>query len=295
MLSRLSFNAARARVQKAAQGAAVVTEHVAKRPLSAFAKIALGAATASAFSAGVALASGDVANPPEYPWPHRGLLDSFDAATLRRGYEVYRQVCATCHSMKFISFRNLVGTTHTEEQAKHLAESFTVRDGPDDKGEMFDRKGRLSDHLPNPYPNDEFARAANNGALPPDLSLMAKARPRGEDYIFALLTGYHEPPAGIQLREGLYYNPYFQGGAIGMSKQLNDGGIEYEDGTPATESQMAKDVSCFLTWAAEPFQDERKKTSIKWLSSLFVMLVLTAYHKRMKWNIYKTRKIEYRS
>jgi len=196
--------------------------------------------------------------------------------------------------MKFLAFRNLIGVTHTEAQAKALAQSFSIKDGPDDKGEMYERKGKLPDRFPNPYPNEEFARMANNGASPPDLSLMAKARHDGEDYIFALLTSYTNAPAGVKLREGLYYNPYFPGGAIAMAKQLNDGGIEYEDGTPATESQMAKDVSCFLTWAAEPHQDERKKMGIKYCTVLCLMIALTGYHKRLKWNVLKTRKIEYR-
>lgn len=129
---------------------------------------------------------------------------------------MYRQVCSTCHSLEYIHYRNLVGATHTEEQAKALAQSIEVTDGPNEDGEMFDRPGKLSDRLPKPYANEEAGRSANNGALPPDLSLITKARPYGEDYIFALLTGYSDPPAGFALRPGLYYNRYFAGGAIGM-------------------------------------------------------------------------------
>ncbi len=158
-------------------------------------------------------------------------------------------------SMNRLAYRNLVGVCYSEAEAKALAENITVVDGPNDAGEMFDRPGKLSDRFPAPYKNEEQARSINNGALPPDLSLIGKARGRGEDYIFALLTGYPaEPPAGVVLAAGQYYNPYFAGGKIGMPKQLIDGAVDYPDGTPATESQMAKDVSVFLAWAAEPDQ-----------------------------------------
>lgn len=163
----------------------------------------------------------DALAPPSYPWSHQGKYNSFDSASLRRGFEVYRQVCSTCHSLEYIHYRNLIGNTHTEEQAKALAQSIEVSDGPDDNGEMFDRPGKLADALPKPYANDEAGRAANNGALPPDLSLITKARPHGEDYIFALLTGYSEPPAGFALRPGLYYNRYFAGGALGAYSYIN--------------------------------------------------------------------------
>jgi ubiquinol-cytochrome c reductase cytochrome c1 subunit len=184
----------------------------------------------------------------DYGWSHHGALASFDYASIRRGFQVYRQVCASCHSLNKISFRNLIGVTHDEESLKKIAESYEVMDGPNDAGEMFDRPGKLSDRLPSPYKNEEEGRAANGGAYPPDLSLMVKARHYGIDYIVALLTGYVEPPAGKTMLPGLHYNPYFPGGAIAMAKQLTDGQVEYEDGTPATESQMAKDVACFLAW-----------------------------------------------
>lgn len=182
----------------------------------------------------------------------QGYFSAFDTAAIRRGHQVYQQVCAACHSMNFIHFRDLVGVCYTEEEAKAMAEEIEVVDGPNDQGEMFERPGKLSDPFPSPYANEEAARFANGGAYPPDLSLIVKARHDGLNYIFSLLLGYREPPAGVTMREGLYYNPYFPGGAIAMPKMLADGGVEYEDGTPATEAQMAKDVSTFLHWAAEP-------------------------------------------
>lgn len=243
---------------------------------------------------GTVAASDDFVKPLPMDWNNNGIFSSFDAASVRRGYEVYRQVCATCHSMSRVRFRDLIGVSHTETQAKALAESYTVMDGPNEKGEMFERPARLADSFPSPYPNEEFARAANGGALPPDLSCIVKGRPGGADYIFHLLTGYRDAPAGVQLRSGLHYNAYFSGGAIGMAKALNDEGIEYEDGTKATESQMSKDVSTFLAWASEPESDERKKFGMKTVILLGVAAVFAAYNKRRIWNVIKTRRIWYR-
>jgi ubiquinol-cytochrome c reductase cytochrome c1 subunit len=158
---------------------------------------------------------------------------------------------------------------------------------------MFDRPGKLADYLPKPYANDNAARAANNGALPPDLSLMEKARVGGPDYIFALLTGYCEPPAGVTVRPGMYYNPYFPGSAIGMPQPLFDGMVDYEDGTEASMSQLAKDVTMFLTWAAEPETNDRKKMGWQALFLLSLALFPTLYYKRMKWSVLKNRKIRF--
>ncbi|XP_060521179.1 cytochrome c1, heme protein, mitochondrial [Cylas formicarius] len=233
-------------------------------------------------------------HPPKNPWSHNGLISSFDHASLRRGYEVYKQVCAACHSMRFICYRHLVGVTHTEEQAKAEAGEQMVTDGPDETGAMFQRPGKLSDTFPNPYPNEEAARAANNGAFPPDLSYIQLARHGGEDYIFALLTGYCDAPAGVVLREGQNYNPYFPGGAISMAQALFNEVIEYEDGTPATASQLAKDVATFLTWASQPEHDDRKRMFIKCMGILGILIGVTYYIKRFKFSTLKTRKIEFR-
>lgn len=226
-------------------------------------------------------------------WPHKGPLSSFDYASIRRGFQVYRQICASCHSVEFISFRNLVGVTHTEQEIKEIAASYDVQDGPDATGEMFTRPGRLYDRIPGPYRNEAEARSANNGAYPPDLSLMAKARGAGVDYIFSLLTGYIEAPAGKAMLPGLHYNPYFPGGAIAMSKQLEDGQLEYDDGTPATVSQMAKDVSMFLAWTAEPEHDERKRMGFQWVTALVIGAILAGYAKRTYWATLKSRKITF--
>lgn len=238
-------------------------------------------------------ASGDVLHWQHYPWYQSGLLHAFDTNALRRGFEVYRQVCSTCHSIRYLNYRNLVGNSHTEEQAKALAASVSIKDGPDDQGEMFERPGKLSDPLPKPYPNDEYARFVNGGALPPDLSLIVKARPGDCDYIFSLLTGYKDAPHGFALRGGLYYNPYFQGGAISMPPPLLDGQVEYEDGTEANVSQMAKDVTVFLNWVAEPEHDERKLMAAKVISGLMIATFFGAYYKRFLFSIYKSRRVSW--
>ncbi|XP_027003084.2 cytochrome c1, heme protein, mitochondrial isoform X2 [Tachysurus fulvidraco] len=213
---------------------------------------------------------------------------------IRRGYQVYKQVCSACHSMEYLAFRNLVGVSHTEEEAKALAEEIEVLDGPDEAGEMFTRPGKLSDYFPKPYSSPEAARAANNGALPPDLSYIVNARHGGEDYIFSLLTGYCDPPAGVSMREGLYYNPFFPGQAIGMAPPIYNEVLEYDDGTLATMSQVAKDVCTFLRWAAEPEHDQRKRMGLKLLMGSAVLIPLVYYLKRHKWSVLKSRKIAYR-
>lgn len=178
-----------------------------------------------------------------------------------------------------------------EEETKVMAAEIEVEDGPNDEGEMFTRPGKLSDRLPQPYANEQAARFANGGAYPPDLSLITKARHNGQNYVFSLLTGYRDPPAGVSIREGLHYNPYFPGGAIAMPKMLIDGAIEYEDGTPATEAQMGKDVVSFLSWAAEPEMEERKLMGFKWIFVLSLALLQAGYYRRMRWSVPKSRKL----
>jgi len=255
---------------------------------AAAAAVATATATASA-----TLLSDDVVHPLELPWAHTGIFSSYDCAALRRGFTVYKNVCATCHSIERIHYRELVGVTHTTEELIAMASEVDVVDGPNDEGEMFERPAKLSDPLPKPYQNEEAGRAANAGALPPDLSLMVKARHAGADYLFSLLTGYTEPPSGKAMLPGLYYNPYFPGGAIAMPPPLSDGGVEYEDGTPATISQQAKDVVEFLNWCAEPEADQRKKDAAKYMAVLGFTVLMTGYYKRFKWSPLKTRAISY--
>lgn len=295
-------------VVRAVQKSAVQVQVQAKPAARTFSKrantkrnskalVAVAAAAGTAVAAATllstsALASSDTAALPANPWVHETFpwVKEMDKAGIRRGFEVYRQVCSTCHSMEFFAFRHLVGVSHTMDQAKALAAAYEVKDGPDDKGEFYERPGRLSDKYPRPYPNGNFARYANNGALPPDLNCIVKGRPMGADYVFALLTGYRAPPHGIKVREGMYYNPYFAGGLIGMPPPLTDGQVEYEDGTEATVSQMSKDVVTFLAWASEPESDGRKKDAFKFLPPLLLLTAYGGYVKRFKWSVVKSAK-----
>ncbi len=229
---------------------------------------------------------------PEYEWSHKGMFDSFDHASIRRGFQVYREVCSACHSLDRISWRNLVGVSHTASEAKAMAAEFEYDDEPDDQGNPRKRPGKLTDPIPGPYANEQAARAANGGALPPDLSLIIKARHGGCDYVFSLLTGYpEEPPAGVQLAPGANYNPYFPGGSIAMARVLFDDLVEYEDGTPASTSQEAKDVVTFLNWCSEPEHDERKKMGVKALLIVGSLYLLAVWTKKFKWTPIKHRKI----
>ncbi|XP_056635987.1 cytochrome c1, heme protein, mitochondrial-like [Diorhabda sublineata] len=232
--------------------------------------------------------------PARYPWDHYGLITALDHASIRRGYEVYKQACASCHSLRHLAYRNLVDVTHTEAEAKAEAEEQMVEDGPDEEGNMYERPGKLSDYFPSPYPNDKAARAANNGASPPDLSHIILSKFDHEDYIFSLLTGYCEAPAGVVLREGQYYNPYFVGGALSMGPPLFDDSVNYSDGTASYVSQMAKDVTVFLKWAGEPEFDDRQRMMVKMLIICSALMGVSFYLVRMKWMPLKSRKIEYR-
>ncbi|KAL4889961.1 cytochrome C1 family-domain-containing protein [Aspergillus ambiguus] len=233
-------------------------------------------------------------HPTNYPWEHAKWNKTFDHAALRRGFQVYREVCASCHSLTRVPWRSFVGVMHTVDEMKAFAEENEYDTEPNDQGEIEKRPGKLSDYIPSPYKNEEAARAANGGALPPDLSLIVKGRHGGCNYIFSLLTGYpDEPPAGATVQEGMNFNPYFPGTAIAMGRVLFDGVVEYEDGTPATTSQMAKDVVEFLNWAAEPEMDDRKKMGVKAIALLSGLFALSVWVKRYKWSPIKTRKIVY--
>lgn len=231
-----------------------------------------------------ALAAGDSTPPPAQDWSFNGPLGTYDRESMQRGYQVYKQVCAACHSMNRIAFRNLSALGYDDAQIKSVSAEYTVVDGPDDEGEMFDRPGRPSDHFIAPYANDNVAKASNNGALPPDLSLITKARANGPDYVYAILTGYEEAPEGEDLGAGQHWNKYMPGHKIAMAPPLIEGAVAYEDGSPTTVQQYAKDVSHFLTWAAEPEMEKRKQTGIKVLIFLAVFAGLMYAVKRKIWS-----------
>ena len=220
-------------------------------------------------------------------WTFKGLLGKFDRASLQRGYQVYTEVCAACHSMKYISYRNLMekgGPEFSEAQVKAIAASFDVTDGPNADGEMFSRPARLSDKFPMPYPNEKAAQAANGGAYPPDMSVLAKARKGGVDYLYSVLLGYEDPPAGVTLDEGVYYNKFMYGNNIKMPKVLEDDLIEYNDGTLVTEEQMAKDVVTFLMWSAEPHLETRHKMGFRAIIYLIILTVLVYFSMKKIWS-----------
>ena len=220
-------------------------------------------------------------------WSFKGLFGKFDRGSLQRGYQVYTEVCSSCHSMKYVSYRNLFepgGPEFTEEQAKAIAANFEVRDGPNTDGEMFMRPAKLSDKFVMPYDNVKAAQAANGGAYPPDMSVLAKARSGGVDYIYSVLLGYEDPPSGVTLEDGVYYNKYMYGNNIKMSKPLSDGLVEYSDGTIASEEQMAKDVATFLMWAAEPHLEARHKMGFKAILYLIILTILVYFSMKKIWS-----------
>ena len=200
---------------------------------------------------------------PEYAWTFSGPLGKFDQNQLQRGFQIYREVCSTCHSLSFIAFRNLEDLGYNEDEIKAIASSYEIKDGPNDAGGMFTRPGRPSDHFPDPFPNRKAAEAANNGAYPPDLSLMTKARHGGADYVKALLMGYTEAPSGFDLADGQYYNRFMAGHRIAMAAPLLDGAVDYKDGSPKTLDQYTSDIAAFLTWTAEPYMIQRKETGLR--------------------------------
>lgn len=245
----------------------------------------LGAAVAASLltlGGGAIAAEGEVAL-KHREWPTSGMFGSFDRAATQRGLQVYREVCAACHGLKYIAFRNLATLGYSEDDIKAIAAEATITDGPNDEGDMFERPGRPFDWFPSPYANEAAAAASNGGKAPPDLSLMAKARVGGPDYIYSILTGYEEAPADVEVPDGGHYNAFFPGHVIAMPPPLSDDQVTYADGTAATVSQMSSDVSQFLVWAAEPKLEERKQTGLKVLLFLVVLTALTFALKRKIW------------
>ena len=226
-------------------------------------------------------------------WSFKGVFGTFDRASLQRGYQVYQEVCAGCHSVQHLSYRNLSekgGPEFSVEEAKAIAAQFEVEDGPNSDGEMFMRPGRLSDKFVKPYPNVEASTAANGCAYPPDMSVLAKARAGGADYIYSLLLGYEEAPEGLELDEGVYYNKYMPGNKIKMSAPLMDGIVEYADGTEATTAQMSKDVTAFLVWAAEPHLEAQHRMGFKAIIYLLILLTLVFMSKQKVWSRFGSKK-----
>ena len=234
-----------------------------------------------------ALASSGGAEPhrPMAGWSQEGVFGTFDRAALQRGYQVYKQVCSNCHSLRLLSYRNLSALGFDEKEVKAIAAGYTVTDGPNDQGEMYQRPARPSDAFVKPFPNEQAARAGNNGALPPDLSLIVKARHGHEDYIYSLLTGFGLSPVhGEKVADGMYYNPYFPGHQIAMPPPLQADSVTYADGTKATVAQEARDVVQFLAWAAEPEMEARKQTGARVILFLVVFAGVMYLLKRSIWS-----------
>ncbi|MCC6598115.1 MAG: cytochrome c1 [Alphaproteobacteria bacterium] len=227
--------------------------------------------------------SSEAVEPPQKDWSFDGPTGTFDRAALQRGYKVYREVCSACHAMKHLAFRNLADIGYDEGQIKAIAAEYTFVDGPNDEGDMYERPGLPSDHFKSPFANDNAAKAANGGALPPDLSLIIKARHDGPNYVYGILTGYEEPPADKALQPGQNWNKYMPGHVIAMAPPLSDDGIVYEDGSPQRIEQYAADVVEFLTWASEPSLESRKRTGVKVLIFLMVMAGVMYAIKRKIW------------
>ena len=200
---------------------------------------------------------------PKHDWSFTGLTGTFDQSAIQRGYKVYREVCSGCHSMNLLYYRDLIDIGFSEDQVKVIASDYTVIDGPNDEGEMFERPAKPSDRFVSPYANDQEARISNNGSYPPDLSVIVKARKNGADYLYNLLLGYGEPPQDFELSEGMYYNKWYEGHQISMAQPLDDEYVDYDDGTDNSLPQLAEDVVTYLAWSAEPELEVRKNLGIK--------------------------------
>ena len=245
--------------------------------------LAFATALIAALAAGSPAWAAEEQNFERQDWSFAGVFGRYDMATARRGFTVYNDVCSACHSLKLLHYRDLEKIGFTEEQVKDIAALKSVQDGPNEQGEMFERPARLADRFVAPFPNDVMARLANNGALPPDLSLIVKARKGGADYIYGVLTGYVDPPADFEMSEGLYYNAAFPGHQIAMPDPLVDDMVTYADGTKATVRQMAHDAVTFLAWAAEPELEARKRLGLKVMLFLGLLTAMLYAVKRKVW------------
>ena len=235
-------------------------------------------------SSGLAQAADGVPKHLKQEWSFQGIFGTYDRGEVRRGSQIFFEICNGCHSLDMVSYRNLVEVGLDLDFVTGLASEYEVQDGPNDEGDMFMRPARLSDRVVAPFENEKASRFANGGSYPPDLSVITKARVGGPDSLYALLVSYEDPPEGFELGEGLYYNEYFHGHKIFMAPPLDDEAVEYDDGTPMTLHQHARDITSFLSWAAEPELEERKSLGIKVMLYLIVITILLYLLKRRIWN-----------
>ena len=229
------------------------------------------------------LASGSGNDLPKHNWSFKGLTGTFDKPAIQRGFKVYREVCSGCHSMSLLYYRDLIDIGFSDEEVKAIAAEYTVIDGPNEEGEMFERPAKPSDRFVLPFSNQQEARISNNGSYPPDLSVITKAKKHGPDYIFNLLLGYTEPPVDFELGEGMYYNKWKEGHQISMAQPLDEGYVDYDDGTENTLPQLAEDITTFLVWSAEPELEERKKLGIKVILFFIVLGSIVFIVKNRLW------------
>jgi len=244
---------------------------------------AIGAAALLAI-AGRAGAAEENPSPPNQEWSFDGVFGTYDRASLQRGFQIYKEICSACHPVTHLHFRDLAQIGYSEDEIKALAATYQVTDGPNDQGKMFQRPARPADPIPGPFPNDEAAKVANNGALPPDQSLVIKAREDGPNYVYALLNGYTAAPADFHLVSGMYYNRYFPGHAIAMPPPLSANAVKFADGTSASVPQMAHDIVSFLTWAAEPNLEARHRIGFKVFFFLIISVGIFYAAKRKIWS-----------
>ena len=216
-------------------------------------------------------------------WSFSGPFGTFDKAAMQRGFQAYKEVCAGCHSMKLIAFRNFADLGYNEAEIKALAAQYEVQDGPNDDGEMFMRPAIPADLMPAPYANDNAARAGNNGALPPDLSLIAKARPNGPNYLYSLLSSYDDAPNGSEVPDGMYYNAAYPGHLIAMPQPLYGDDVEFSDGAPTSIEAVSADLTQFLMWAAEPKMEVRKRIGVAAVFFLSIFVIFSYLAKRRIW------------
>lgn len=248
------------------------------------AAVAIAAGAWSFAFSGTAKAAGPAIEYPQHDWSFSGPFGTYDRGSLQRGFQVYKNICAGCHALSYVAYRNLEDLGYNEDEIKSIASEAFVMDGPNDDGEMYERPAIPADRFASPFPNEKAARAANGGAYPPDLSLIVKARPDGANYVRSLMLGYVEPPADFNLMPGMNYNAYYSGHQIAMAQPLWGDDVTFDDGTEATIEQQAEDLTTFLAWASEPEMEERKRAGVMTILFLLVFTGLLYATKRKIWS-----------